>query len=388
MCYVCKKDISRGPGGGYEHFEHGPFRPGAKKCLLYDIEGIDRHKNETDDAEREAIRKIKADDKDLDEEHLRIGTRKDDAGLLTKDQTVVENAYENLHQYHHGHQHQYNFAPPPLFQGLGNFGPDHWFGGMEHMAGRLDQFALGIDQNFGRINQILGGVGGANPPVAPLDFPPMLRPLGPGPQPPMHAEVGFRLLEAHGQGRNLHVQQIHQDYRAASMGPNNAHAHLNGKVAQERVAHAEGQQEQHTHHAQRRAEAWEARDHTAIRRLGRRGGRSRRHLHGDQSDANVDAELREMLDRRVRMAECMAGQAHQVLANPPYVEPLIPGARAEMPERPVALLENLESMLNTTVMPGGDPFISGQVGRARCHIPEFHAPSPAMRQQRRNIQNP
>jgi hypothetical protein len=69
MCYVCKKDITGGKDGGYEHFN----KPGSK-CKLHDEHGVDRHEVEADEAEKEAIKKAKAEDADLDESHLYIDT--------------------------------------------------------------------------------------------------------------------------------------------------------------------------------------------------------------------------------------------------------------------------------------------------------------------------
>jgi hypothetical protein len=69
MCYVCKKDITGGKDGGYEHFN----KPGSK-CKLHDEHGVDRHELEADEAEKEAIKKAKAEDADLDESHLYIDT--------------------------------------------------------------------------------------------------------------------------------------------------------------------------------------------------------------------------------------------------------------------------------------------------------------------------
>ena len=72
MCYVCKANISEPQHGGYQHFN----RPGAT-CKLHDDPGEDRHEQEADEAEREAIRKAKADDAELDETQLQIETGAD-----------------------------------------------------------------------------------------------------------------------------------------------------------------------------------------------------------------------------------------------------------------------------------------------------------------------
>ncbi|KIW99942.1 uncharacterized protein Z518_10870 [Rhinocladiella mackenziei CBS 650.93] len=69
MCYECKEDISSLGGNPYHHFN----RPGAK-CSLYDQEGIVRHDQEANQAEKEAIDKAKAADANLDEDKLRIDT--------------------------------------------------------------------------------------------------------------------------------------------------------------------------------------------------------------------------------------------------------------------------------------------------------------------------
>ena len=72
MCYICKANISDPQHGGYHHFH----RPGAK-CKLQDDPGADRHEQEADEAEKEAIKKAKADNAELDEEELQIETGAD-----------------------------------------------------------------------------------------------------------------------------------------------------------------------------------------------------------------------------------------------------------------------------------------------------------------------
>lgn len=69
MCYACNADITKGKEGGYEHFH----KPGSK-CKLYDEPGVDRHDAEADEAEKEAIKKAKAEDAELDEKQLQIET--------------------------------------------------------------------------------------------------------------------------------------------------------------------------------------------------------------------------------------------------------------------------------------------------------------------------
>jgi hypothetical protein len=71
MCYECQEDLSKLGPNVYNHFN----KPGAK-CSLYDRVGVDRHEVEADDAEREAIRKAKAEDASIDEARLRVETGK------------------------------------------------------------------------------------------------------------------------------------------------------------------------------------------------------------------------------------------------------------------------------------------------------------------------
>ncbi|ETN42059.1 uncharacterized protein HMPREF1541_03998 [Cyphellophora europaea CBS 101466] len=68
MCYLCKIDISR---TGYEHFN----KPGSK-CQLYDRNTNALHDEEADAAELEAIKKVKAQNADLDVNLLQIETGK------------------------------------------------------------------------------------------------------------------------------------------------------------------------------------------------------------------------------------------------------------------------------------------------------------------------
>ena len=69
MCYACNADITQGKEGGYEHFNKS-----GSKCKLYDEPGVDRHDAEADEAEKEAIKKAKAEDAGLDEKQLQIET--------------------------------------------------------------------------------------------------------------------------------------------------------------------------------------------------------------------------------------------------------------------------------------------------------------------------
>ena len=68
ICYICKIDITK---VGYEHFN----KPGSK-CPLYDNNTGELHAAEADAAELEAIKKVKAENADIDEKKLRIETGK------------------------------------------------------------------------------------------------------------------------------------------------------------------------------------------------------------------------------------------------------------------------------------------------------------------------
>lgn len=73
MCYVCKKDIT---GQGYSHFNqgrYGPSEPG--KCSVYDKEGLDRHKDEVERAEKEAFKKAKEENPGLSKKDVGVERR-------------------------------------------------------------------------------------------------------------------------------------------------------------------------------------------------------------------------------------------------------------------------------------------------------------------------
>lgn len=69
LCYECKADLSTTRGNPYHHFN----REGAT-CSLYDLEGVNRHEEEANKAETEAIKTAKAMNATLDERELRIET--------------------------------------------------------------------------------------------------------------------------------------------------------------------------------------------------------------------------------------------------------------------------------------------------------------------------
>lgn len=72
MCYVCQQDISgQSKDAGYQHFHNA-----GSKCPLYDAQGIERHDQDADTAEKEAIAKVKAQEgnEDIDAKELEIET--------------------------------------------------------------------------------------------------------------------------------------------------------------------------------------------------------------------------------------------------------------------------------------------------------------------------
>ncbi|EXJ94098.1 hypothetical protein A1O1_02491 [Capronia coronata CBS 617.96] len=70
LCYECKENLSAIPNP-YDHFN----QPGSQ-CALYDQEGVNRHEAEANQAETEAIGKVKEKDADIDATKLRIETGK------------------------------------------------------------------------------------------------------------------------------------------------------------------------------------------------------------------------------------------------------------------------------------------------------------------------
>ena len=68
FCYNCNEELTSLGGNAYSHF--------GRKCILYDVQGADRHDKEADEAEKDAISKAKAMDAELDEKKLRIETGK------------------------------------------------------------------------------------------------------------------------------------------------------------------------------------------------------------------------------------------------------------------------------------------------------------------------
>lgn len=70
MCYVCKLDLSK-LRDAYEHFNKT-----GSKCPLYDVKSIDRHAQEANAAEEQAIQEARAEDDTIDEGILRIETGK------------------------------------------------------------------------------------------------------------------------------------------------------------------------------------------------------------------------------------------------------------------------------------------------------------------------
>lgn len=78
MCYVCQRDITK---AGYQH-----FHAQGSKCLLHDLQDTNGiHAAEADAAEREAIRKAKAEDTSIDEEALQVETGKNKSSQPTPD---------------------------------------------------------------------------------------------------------------------------------------------------------------------------------------------------------------------------------------------------------------------------------------------------------------
>lgn len=68
-CYICQVDITR---VGYDHFHNK-----NSKCPLYDQGTNEMHQNEADAAEQEAIRRVVAQNADINAEDLRIETGKE-----------------------------------------------------------------------------------------------------------------------------------------------------------------------------------------------------------------------------------------------------------------------------------------------------------------------
>ena len=133
ICYVCKQDISSGREGGYEHFN----RVGSK-CKLYDNEGPDRHQEEADEAEREAIKRVRTENQDVEEDTLRVDLDKDgnrrDGGHQANPRPRGPDFLQFLHQHHHFHFnnpiYDPNFAagrapyfPPAYGQYMPGMGP-------------------------------------------------------------------------------------------------------------------------------------------------------------------------------------------------------------------------------------------------------------------------
>lgn len=65
LCYVCGKDITKGRGGGYEHFNV----PGAP-CKLHDEQEPNREAEQVAKAQKEAINKVRMENPDIDEATL------------------------------------------------------------------------------------------------------------------------------------------------------------------------------------------------------------------------------------------------------------------------------------------------------------------------------
>lgn len=114
MCYVCKKDISSGRDGGYEHFHKS-----GSNCKLYDDTRIDRHRDEADNAEREAIKKVRAENQDVEEDVLRVDTKKGDEASKQNRNTQTNNGARRAHQhpypvdhFHHFNAFGINIIPP------------------------------------------------------------------------------------------------------------------------------------------------------------------------------------------------------------------------------------------------------------------------------------
>lgn len=105
MCYVCQQDISgQSKDAGYQHFHKA-----GSKCPLYDAQGTERHDQDADAAEKEAIKKVKAQEgnEDLDDKELQIETGKTKA----KKQSSKQVPAINPHPYA-------AFAGMPLFANL------------------------------------------------------------------------------------------------------------------------------------------------------------------------------------------------------------------------------------------------------------------------------
>ena len=100
ICYVCKKDISTGRESGYEHFNRA-----GSKCKLYEGEEGDRHQEEADEAEREAIKRVRTENPDVEEDALRIDLDKDgnrkDGGRPANPRPRGGNMPRHLHNHFH-----------------------------------------------------------------------------------------------------------------------------------------------------------------------------------------------------------------------------------------------------------------------------------------------
>lgn len=121
MCYVCKADISNQRDNGYDHFN----RRGSK-CNLYD-KGLDRHAREADEAEREAIKKVREENADLDEKQLQIetGSAKMPTGKSKRAEKPRHIFYDDFDRvmpfpngrlHHGGNFMAFNPAAPSIFQ--------------------------------------------------------------------------------------------------------------------------------------------------------------------------------------------------------------------------------------------------------------------------------
>ena len=113
MCYTCRADISSGQRGGYEHFN----APGAK-CKLYDEDVINRHQEEADEAERQAVRKVREQNQDVDEDMLRVDLDKN--GRRKDGKT---NIYVRPEEHRHHRVHDFPGAPGDPF--LDEFAAQH-----------------------------------------------------------------------------------------------------------------------------------------------------------------------------------------------------------------------------------------------------------------------
>ena len=133
ICYVCKQDISSGREGGYEHFN----RVGSK-CKLYDNEGPDRHQEEADEAEREAIKRVRNENQDVEEDTLRVDLDKDgnrrDGGRQANPRPRRPDFLQFLHEHRHYHFNNPIYGPnfaaghlpyfPPVYgQNIPGMGP-------------------------------------------------------------------------------------------------------------------------------------------------------------------------------------------------------------------------------------------------------------------------